>query len=300
MEINQDTLARIVDNLQDGLYFVDRERRITYWNKAAERITGYSAGETVGKFCSDHLLEHVDADGNSLCLSACPLSETIADGISRSSEVYLSHKDGHRIPVSVRTSTLDDGAGNVIGGIELFTDISSQSASRLRLRELERLAMVDELTQLPNRRCLEKELHSKFAERDRLHLPMGVLFIDVDRFKEINDRYGHETGDQVLSCIARTFAANSRPFDVYGRWGGEEFLGLLHVYSLTELQHIADRMRMLVGKSCVIKTDSKLKFTVSIGGTILRDGDTIESLIGRADSLLYDSKEAGRNRSTTG
>ena len=300
MEVKQETLARIVDNLQDGLYFVDRDRRITYWNKAAERITGYSAGEVVGRFCSDHILEHVDAEGSHLCLTTCPLAATVADGVARSSEIYLSHKDGHRIPVSVRTSTLDDGAGNVIGGIELFTDISSQSASRLRVRELERLAMVDELTQLPNRRCLEKELHSKYAERDRLHLPLGVLFIDVDHFKAINDRYGHKAGDQVLGCIARTFSANSRPFDVYGRWGGEEFLGILHVYSIIELQHIADRMRMLVGKSCVVEADEKLQFTVSIGGTIMRDEDTEESLIRRADSLLYKSKESGRNRITTG
>lgn len=115
---------RILDSLHDGLYFVDPQRRITYWNKGAERITGFLAKEVVGKCCRDNILTHVDGDGRPLCLIGCPLSGTFEDGQDREAEVYLHHKDGHRIPVLVRISSLHADDGSLVGGIELFTDIS--------------------------------------------------------------------------------------------------------------------------------------------------------------------------------
>jgi PAS domain-containing protein len=86
----------LLDNLYDGVYFVDRERRITFWNKAAERITGFAKREVLGKRCADNLLRHVDHRGNSLCEGACPLSHTLGDGLFRSDTVFLHHQDGHR------------------------------------------------------------------------------------------------------------------------------------------------------------------------------------------------------------
>ena len=123
MELEKDSYERIIENLHDGLYFVDRDRVITYWNKAAEQISGFTANEVVGKSCSDNILTHVDSEGNSLCTGECPLAATIVDGNPREAEVYMHHKGGHRIPVSVRVSILTDRDGIIIGGIELFTDI---------------------------------------------------------------------------------------------------------------------------------------------------------------------------------
>src|SRR5215471_8894879 len=94
--------ARLLDHLYDAIYFVDPSRRITYWNEAAELLTGYSAQEAVGRPCSDNLLVHVNETGCALCTTACPLSDTLADGKRREADVYLRHKAGHRVPVSVR------------------------------------------------------------------------------------------------------------------------------------------------------------------------------------------------------
>jgi PAS domain S-box-containing protein len=151
MSLEKDSYERIIENLYDGLYFVDRDRVITYWNKGAERISGFTADEVVGKSCADNILTHVDSQGNSLCTGMCPLAATIADGKLREAELYMHHKDGHRIPVSVRVSTLTDKDGIIIGGVELFTDISNQEATKLRVKELEKLALLDNLTQLANR-----------------------------------------------------------------------------------------------------------------------------------------------------
>jgi diguanylate cyclase (GGDEF)-like protein/PAS domain S-box-containing protein len=295
MSLEIDSYKRIIENLHDGLYFVDRNRIITFWNNAAEKISGFSANEVVGSSCSKNILTHVDSEGNPLCTVNCPLSATIADGINREAEVYMHHKDGHRIPVSVRVSTLTDKDGNIIGGIELFTDISNMAANQLRIKELEKLALLDNLTQLANRNYIEKEIQSRLAENKRFNVPFGILFIDIDHFKIFNDNFGHDVGDDVLRFVANTFVANARPFDLYGRWGGEEFIGIIRNIGDQDLEILGNRLRALIENSYIIHKNDKLFVTVSIGATLVNENDSIDSLIKRADINLYKSKARGRN-----
>ncbi len=295
MGIEKDSYERIVENLHDGLYFVDRNRVISYWNKAAERISGFTAAEVVGRPCSDNILTHIDSDGNNLCLGMCPIAETIADGQPREAEVYMHHKDGHRVPVSIRVTTLTDNDGTIAGGIELFTDISNQAAYALLVKELEKLALLDTLTKLANRNYIEREMQSRFEEKARFNVPFGILFMDIDNFKEVNDTFGHNAGDKILKLVANTFIANARPFDLYGRWGGEEFIGIIRNIDTEDLNLLGNRLRSLIEKSYIVHEGTILTVTVSIGATLVRDNDTIDGLIQRADSLLYKSKKAGKN-----
>ena len=298
MDIEKDSFNKILENLHEGLYLVDRNGVITYWNKAAEQISGFSANEVVGKSCSDNILTHVDSDGNNLCTGMCPLATTIADGKPREDEIYMHHKDGHRIPVSIRASTLTNRDGNIIGGIELFTNISHQVAYELKVKELEKLALLDNLTQLPNRNYIEREIQSRYEAKMRYNVPFGILFIDIDHFKQFNDTYGHDMGDDVLKFVANTFIANARPFDLYGRWGGEEFIGIIHDINGKSLELLGNRLRSLVETSYIIRGNKKLYATISIGATVINNDDTIDRLIKRADTLLYKSKAEGRNRLT--
>jgi diguanylate cyclase (GGDEF)-like protein/PAS domain S-box-containing protein len=298
MNFDKDSFDRILDNIRDGLYVVDVDRTIAYWNKAAEEISGYSASEVIGRPCSDNILNHVDSEGNVLCFGMCPLAECVACGKSHESEIYMHHKDGHRIPISVRTSVLTNADGKVIGGVELFTNISNRSANDLRIKELEKLALLDRLTQLANRNYIEREIQNRFDEKKRFNVQFGILFIDIDHFKNFNDMYGHNTGDDVLKFVANTFMADSRPFDLYGRWGGEEFIGIIRYIASRDLEQMGNRLRSLVENSFIMHDDKKLHVTISIGATMVRDDDTIDSLLKRADSLLYESKSAGRNRLT--
>ncbi|MDY6904371.1 MAG: diguanylate cyclase [Thermodesulfobacteriota bacterium] len=300
MDLGKDSYEKVFESLHDGLYFVDKDRVITYWNKAAERISGFTASEVVGKSCAHNILTHVDDGGNSLCNGTCPLAETIADGKFREAEVYMHHKQGHRIPVSVRTSLLTDTDGNVIGGIELFTDISNQASSELRMKELEKLAFLDHLTQLANRSYIEREMQSRFAEKERFNVPFGVLFMDIDHFKQFNDTYGHDAGDEVLKFVANTFIANARPFDLYGRWGGEEFIGIIRNIDEADLNRLGNKLRTLIANSYINYDDKMLRVTMSVGAAVAGESDTMESLVSRADQLLYKSKAAGRNCLTIG
>jgi diguanylate cyclase (GGDEF)-like protein/PAS domain S-box-containing protein len=300
MDLEKDSYQRIIENLHDGLYFVDRNRVITYWNKAAEKFSGFTAKEVVGKSCSANILTHVDSQGNSLCTETCHLAETISDGKPREAEIYMHHKDGHRIRVSVRATPMLDRDGNITGAIELFTDISNQAANELRVKELEKLALLDNLTQLANRNYIDREIQSRFEEMIRFNVPFGILFIDIDHFKNFNDTYGHDVGDDVLKFVANTFIANARPFDLYGRWGGEEFIGIIRNINGNHLKSLGNRLRSLIENSYIIHENKKLHITISIGATLVNENDTIDSLIKRTDILLYQSKAAGRNCLTLG
>jgi diguanylate cyclase (GGDEF)-like protein/PAS domain S-box-containing protein len=284
----------LLDNLYDGVYFVDRDRRITYWNKGAERITGYRAEEVLGRRCADNVLMHIDEGGDPLCLGCCPLAETMEDGEPRSREVYLMHKDGHRIPISVRVSSIRDKEGSIAGGVEVFTDNSPKVAVLERVKEFERLAYIDPLTGLANRRYAEISLQARFEELRRYGWPFGAAFVDIDHFKAVNDRFGHGVGDEVLKMVALTLVNSVRSFDVVGRWGGEEFIIVIANVDGAELQASAYRFRALVEQSS-LPAEIPLRVTVSVGATIARPEDTIETLLKRVDDLMYRSKAAGRN-----
>lgn len=287
---------QLLDSLYDGVYFVDRDRRITYWNHGAESLSGYSPQEAIGRNCFENFLEHVDGEGCPLCLNGCPLASTICDGQPREAEVYLRHKNGHRVPVSVRVAPLLDTSGHTIGAVEIFTDVTEKKRIERRVGELETLAFHDSLTGLLNRRYVELKVTQAILERQQFGRNYGILMIDVDRFKPVNDTYGHDVGDAVLRSISETLVQSLRPLDIVGRWGGEEFLVLLVDVPPSALAHLADRCRKLVAKSGVTVQGRRLSVTVSIGATLIRDSDSADSGIRRADQLMYLSKSGGRNQ----
>ena len=300
MTTDSDFYRALLDNFYDGVYFVDRERLITYWNKGAERISGYSAAEAVGTHCHDELLAHVDEDGVRLCHGRCPVAQTIAEGCGREAEVYLHHKQGHRVPVHVRVAPIIGAGGAVIGAIEVFSDNSAKMSALHRVQDLERVAYVDSLTGLASRALTDITLRARLDELSRYGWPFGVLFVDIDQFKAVNDRFGHEAGDTILRAVGNTLRGGARTFDLVGRWGGEEFVAILANTDTNKLNVIADRFRALVETSVVSAAGAEHVVTISVGGTLAAAGDTVETLIARADALMYASKQGGRNRVTIG
>jgi diguanylate cyclase (GGDEF)-like protein/PAS domain S-box-containing protein len=291
----------VLDNLYDGVYFVDRERVVTYWNRGAERITGYTSAQMLGHSCSDHLLNHVSADGTPLCRERCPLAACIADGMPREAEVFLHHADGHRMPVLVRGAALRDATGEIIGAVETFTGNAAVWTAREEVRELRRRTRSDGLTGAASRGYTEGRLRGLVAEYSGSEPAAGLIFADIDDFKRFNDVYGHEVGDRVLRMVAATLAANVRSGDVVGRWGGEEFVTLVcGIGSQAELAALAEKLRALVGASRLDLGEQCLSVTISIGATLLRADDSPEALVRRADQLMYVSKAAGRARVTVG
>lgn len=305
-----DLYKEMLDNMDIGVYFVNKARQITFWNKGAEEISGFTKEEVVGKFCHDDILSHVDEKGNKVCIMGCPLKKTAEDGKFREVVVYLHHKEGHRVRIKVKSIPLykdnklvavgevfEKLIGNDInqGMHEICTEFSCS------IEELKMLALYDKLTKLPNRHYLDAVLESRFMEFQNLHLTFGILFIDIDDFRKFNNTYGHDIGDKVLKIAANTFTSAIRKTDFIGRWGGEEFIGIFPMVSNIELETIAEKIRILTENSAIREENgNRYSITVSIGGTIINELDTIDSLIKRADDKMYISKGTGKNMVTIG
>ena len=292
--------AKLLESIFDGVYVVDAERRITYWNRGAESLTGYSADEAVRRYCYDNFLGHVDEKGRALCTNGCPLSATLLDGRRREADVFLRHKLGHRVPVCVRVAPITNRSGQIVGAVEVFNDVSARKQVERRVHELEDIAFRDTLTCLPNRRYIELKVKQSLEDLQQFGRPFGLLMFDVDHFKQVNDRHGHDTGDAVLKVISETMTKSLRANDIVGRWGGEEFLAVLLDVDAGLLRGLAERCRSLVAESGALSGESRIYVTVSVGATLVTREDSIYEAIKRADQSMYVSKSSGRNRITVG
>ena len=286
----------LLDHLNDGVYFVDRSRTITFWNRGAQSITGWAPRDVIGRACPEAVLRHVDADGKELCGTGCPVSATLAEGTPHRADLFLHHRAGHRVPVRVEVVPVRDARGEVVGAVEVFTDQTERMEAIRRVEELTEIVFLDSLTGIGNRRYAEVVLEEKMAELSRYGFRFGVLFVDVDRFKEVNDAHGHDVGDAVLRMVATTLARSARSLDFVGRWGGEEFVVLLANVTDFTLPLVADRARRLVELSELPTSNGPLRVTISVGATVVRKGEEGSEVLRRADGLMYEAKTAGRNR----
>ncbi len=286
----------LLDAMSEAVYVVDRQRRIMFWNPAAEALTGFSAEEVVGRRCRDGVLNHVDDEGNLLCRTGCPLQATMRDGAPREAAVFLHHRDGHRVPVSVRSAALRDDAGVVVGAVEVFHDDSLCRGLVARLDDAEHQVLTDPLTGLGNRRHLDQCLHRYHDEFTRYHRRFAVLFCDVDEFKFVNDTYGHDVGDKVLKVVAETLRSCTRPSDSVGRFGGEEFMLLAPVLSDAQAVALADRVRAIVRSSWTLAARRRISVTLSVGVAVVGPGETARRVVKRADDAMLAAKAAGRDR----
>ena len=286
---------QILDHLFDGVYTVDCKCRITYWNPAAERITGYSSDEVMGRCCSDNILRHVDEKGNSLCRNHCPLTFTLSDGQEREAEVFLHRKDGVRQPVKVRVAAIRDAQGDMAAALAVFSDASERLQLLRRLEDIRHDALTDPLTGAANRRqgqmCLETSLHLLKTQDQRF----GVLLADLDNFKHFNDTYGHQAGDRLLQAVAGSLQNCLRSVDCLIRWGGEEFLVVAPSHSLTGLETLGERLRAIVESTWIDCCGMRVHTTISVGGAFMDEPGSLDALVRLADHNLYVCKDSGRN-----
>jgi diguanylate cyclase (GGDEF)-like protein len=160
--------------------------------------------------------------------------------------------------------------------------------------------MLDPLTGVGNRRYMDTVLARRLEEHGRTGAPFAVLLLDLDHFKAVNDTFGHDTGDRVLRVVARLLTSAVRRDETVTRFGGEEFLIITGPMAQDEVVVLARRVNQLVGQVQHRSEQVRFAVTVSVGATSVRDGDTVEAILRRADQALLRAKRAGRNRSSMG
>ena len=289
-------MAALVESSEDPIIGLTLDGCITDWNPAAERLYGYSAEEALG--ASIVMLVPPERRGRGSLL------ETVrTGGVVRQVDTQRMAKDGRRIDVSISMSPIHDEAGVMMGAAAFTRDITER---RRIENELERLncelaaqARRDPLTGLGNRLRLEEDLALYDARRVRYGYSYCVLLCDLDHFKALNDRRGHQAGDRVLRQVADCVVRESRTSDAVYRYGGEELLVLLAEQTLEAALIVCERMRAAVHGLALPHTDTDAGVvTISIGVAACPEanqGDS-EDAIRRADRALYVAKARGRNR----
>lgn len=284
----------ILNNLPNGLYYVNLKREIQFWNKTAEELTGYTQEEMIGHACQDTFLNHIDENGIPLCNGKCPLYDTMIDGKKKQALVYLRHKEGYRVPIYVNISPIYED-GKIVGAVEIFNRPTTTIYDDNLIEKLTNASSRDRLTALPNRAYTQNYLEYKLSAYKNTNSPFAVMFFDIDNFSAFNNTYGHDMGDSVLINIAESLRRSMRKSDFVGRWGGEEFLGVFEIDSLEAAENLGEKIRILIQNTEVFHDENMVNVTASIGITLVSPEDTVESLIKRADELMYESKRNGKN-----
>jgi diguanylate cyclase (GGDEF)-like protein/PAS domain S-box-containing protein len=280
-------LAAVVESSHDAIISKRLDGTVVSWNPGAERLYGYTAAEVHGRPISLLLPPGSDDDFPEI------LKEVIAGERLDNYETVRMRKDGTHVDVSLTVSPIRDARGNVVGASTIARDISD----RLRYQEqLRHLAEHDALTGARNRRRFERDLADQIGRSRRYGEPAAVLMIDVDRFKQINDRYGHKAGDRALQGVAGALRQRLRESDVIARLGGDEFAVLLPYADASQASVIAADLRRRIAELRIdVDAEEPVRIAVSVGyATIGRNTTSDESVLAEADRAMYRDKLSRR------
>ena len=284
----------VLDHIYDGVYFVDRDRVITYWNKGAERLTHFTAAQVVGTRCSDNILNHVDDKGENLCKSRCPVAMTLEDGLVREAQVALHHRGGHLVKVCIRVAPVRDENGVIVGAVESFCDDSARNADIQKLEQLQARNLIDPQTGLAVRSYVESRFYSKFSEWREYQHPVGLFLAAIDGCEK--GQTPNKLPDDSLRTVGGTLAHSLRAVDLVGRWAENELLGLTSLPSADTLLAVGEQLRRQVEQISRGRFPHSPPLTVSIGMAFAQGNDTAQALLERVKAALDACQHLGGNR----
>jgi diguanylate cyclase (GGDEF)-like protein/PAS domain S-box-containing protein len=281
-----------LNSIGDAVISTDIAGSVTYLNPVAEKMTGWSWQEASGRPLQE-VLRIIDGDSREPALNPLAMAILQNKSVGLSANCVLIRRDGYESAIEDTAAPIRDPCGRVTGAVIVFHDVSVARTMSLRMSYL---AQHDFLTELPNRMLLNDRLRQAIASARRHRSSLAVLFLDVDRFKQINDSLGHGVGDQLLQSIARRLVACVRDSDTVSRHGGDEFVLLLSEVSRAEdAASTADKILAAVSRPHRIGHQD-LSVTVSVGiGVYPDDGADAETLLENADIALFHAKARGRS-----
>ena len=286
--------AKLLENMHDAVVFIDDSLKVMLWNRGAERLTGIAGSSVCQRRWQPNLLNMRDEKGVPVIQMECPVTWAISSGVQ--SLRRLTIWDRAKRPVSVDAHAIpvfgDDGTA--VGAIMLLHDASPEASLEERCQNLHEKATKDPLTQVANRAEFDR-VHKRFIEAHReRRLPCSLIICDLDHFKQVNDTYGHQAGDDVIKCVAAILRSCCRPGDLVARYGGEEFVVLCADCDNATTVQRAEQIRKALSQISQSKMAGRC-VTASFGVTEIQPGDTPETMLRRSDRALLMAKTNGRN-----
>ena len=272
----------IVHYINSGILVSDVLGRVIEINPFARQIIGSDSKNTIGKSLDEVLKDFPNIDYSS------QMSE-------RQEQEISVEKDSNTYFYIVQVSPIRNERHEFIGHVIVLVDITDRKKAEM---ELERLARTDVLTDVTNRRHFFELAEIEFERFKRYGHPLGIMLLDIDHFKQVNDSYGHLAGDFVLMSVATECKKHIRTTDIFARYGGEEFICLLYEVDPEKARETAERIRRFIEVMPVAFDGKSIHVTASFGLAFAQVDQTLEKVIDLADQCLYKSKRDGRNRVT--
>lgn len=283
-EKREKMLVSVIQQTADLVKVTNKDGVLVFVNQALIDKTGYSEAELLGK--TPALLKSELAKKT----KSKALWETILAGKVYKNIIVNRCRDGSTYSEETTITPIFDDSGE----IEYFVSTGKDVSEQVRLQKaMKDMAMKDTLTGIHNRRYLQSAIEAEMKRVNRYDGGFGLIMIDIDYFKEVNDKYGHDVGDSTLTQIAEVLTSNTRETDFLSRWGGEEFMILALDLDLTATMGLAEKIRQAVEALTIPKIGH---ITASFGATVYHKPETAKQLFKRVDEALYTAKRNGRNR----
>ena len=281
-----------LNSIGDAVLSIDLSGAVTYLNPVAERMTGWRRHEAVGQPIA-RVFNIIDATTREPARNPMEQAMRLDRVVGLTPNCLLIQRDGVETPIEDSASPIHDRAGQVIGAVIVFKDVSE---ARAMSRQAIYLAQHDFLTDLPNRMLLNDRLTQAIALARRNGHRLAVLFIDLDQFKHVNDSLGHAIGDTLLQSVARRLVASVRNSDTVSRQGGDEFVVLLTAIEQVDDAAVSAQKIVTALVAPHVVARHQLHVTATIGISVYPDnGADAATLITCADTAMYHAKEGGRN-----
>ncbi|MFV2065598.1 MAG: diguanylate cyclase [Pirellulales bacterium] len=294
-ESRDDLFERLfLGSMRDAVVFVDAQMQIFFWNSGAEQLTNIPASAVLQRSWSCELLRLRDPQRNPIVNSECPIQRCIQSGAPWQGRLILAKRDEGDVAVDLHVHPVVDPSRRTRGATILLHDVSPVRTLENLCRTLHEQATTDPLTGVGNRAKFDRVLERFITIHLDAKIPFSIIVSDIDHFKRVNDRHGHQAGDQAIQAVASVLTTHARPGDLVARYGGEEFVVLCAGCNNATATERAEQIR----RSLAGQTISSLggdRLTASFGVTELQPGDTPETLFRRADRALLQAKSLGRN-----
>jgi diguanylate cyclase (GGDEF)-like protein/PAS domain S-box-containing protein len=277
------------NHLDEGIYFTDANKKLIYWNNSLQAISGFSPDQSNPPTCCQVIL-HIGINGEKLCDQQCPVHMALQEGKSVENSMFIRHKEGHLVPVTVRTIPVYKDSGQITGVIEVISDRSHKKRDDEKVKALTKAAYIDSLTGLVNKQYIESRLQAMLREMPAKRESFGILYININGFRTINEVHGVSTADKVFKMVANTLSAAVSPPHLIGRWHGASFIAILDTTNKSILLMLASKMKLLISESIYPIHDSTIQVTVSTGYAGAQSLDSLDYLIERATKASLEDK----------